>query len=73
MKKVNPKYTWREWLVVPAYQRAQQGDYSLIYELQEVFKNPFKEQSQDIEAKYYQLRPEQFFDAGGISHYSCSS
>ena len=73
MKRVNPKFTWREWLIVPAYERAQQGDYSLIKELQEVLSHPYEEQSQAIEEKYYRLKPEAFFNAGGVSHYSCSS
>lgn len=73
MKQVNPKYTWREWLVVPAYQQAEQGNYALIKELQEVLNNPYQEQSQEIEDKYYRLRPEEFHRMGGISHYSCSS
>jgi uncharacterized protein YdiU (UPF0061 family) len=73
MKQTNPKYTWREWLVVPAYQQAMQGDYTLIKELQEVFSHPYDEQSQEIEDKYYRLKPKVFFDAGGVSHYSCSS
>jgi uncharacterized protein YdiU (UPF0061 family) len=73
MKRVNPKYTWREWLIAPAYQQAKQGDYALIKELQEVFSHPYEEQSQAIEEKYYRLRPEKYFNAGGISHYSCSS
>lgn len=73
MKQSNPKYTWREWLVVPAYQQAIQGDYSLIKELQEVLSHPYEEQSQKIEDKYYRLKPKAFFNAGGVSHYSCSS
>jgi uncharacterized protein YdiU (UPF0061 family) len=73
MKQVNPKFTWREWLVVPAYERAQQGDYSLVEELQEVLSRPYEEQSQAVEEKYYRLKPEAFFNAGGVSHYSCSS
>ncbi|MDM7861591.1 protein adenylyltransferase SelO family protein [Alteromonas sp. ASW11-36] len=73
MKEVNPKYTWREWLVVPAYQQAASGDYSLIAELQQVFSDPYGEQTAEIEAKYYQLKPAEFFNAGGVSHYSCSS
>ena len=32
MKLINPKYTWREWLIAPAYEKAEQGDYlSLIH------------------------------------------
>ena len=29
MKLINPKYTWREWLIAPAYEKAEEGDYSL--------------------------------------------
>ena len=73
MKLTNPKYTWREWLVVPAYKQAAQGDYSLIKELQDVFSKPYDEQTKAVEEKYYRLKPKAFFNAGGISHYSCSS
>ena len=73
MLAVNPKYTWREWLVVPAYQAAANGDYSLITELQQVLSKPYDEQSTEIEDKYYSLRPQALFGVGGISHYSCSS
>ena len=30
MKLTNPKYTWREWLIAPAYQQAEEGNYSLV-------------------------------------------
>ena len=73
MKQVNPKYTWREWLVVPAYQQAEKGDYSLIRELQSVLSSPYDEQTQIVEDKFYQLKPSAFFGTGGVSHYSCSS
>ncbi len=73
MLRTNPKYTWREWLVAPAYQQAMQGDYALIEELKQVFSDPYGEQSQAMEDKYYRLKPAEFFNAGGISHYSCSS
>ncbi|WP_020209961.1 protein adenylyltransferase SelO [Gilvimarinus chinensis] len=73
MLQINPKYTWREWLVVPAYEKAKQGDYSLVRELQDVLTRPYDEQSPQVEEKYYRLRPPEFFLAGGVSHYSCSS
>lgn len=73
MKQVNPKYTWREWLVVPAYEAAMQGDYSLVETLQGILTDPYGEQSQEVEDKYYQLRPQEYFLSGGVSHYSCSS
>ncbi len=73
MKRVNPKYTLREWLLVPAYQEATEGNYSLIKEMQEIMIEPYAEQSKDVEEKYYSLKPSEFFEIGGISHISCSS
>jgi uncharacterized protein YdiU (UPF0061 family) len=73
MKRVNPKVTWREWLIAPAYQRAEQGDTRLIQELQEVFRHPYDELSTELAATYDRLKPREFFQAGGVSHYSCSS
>jgi len=73
LKGINPKYTWREWLITPAYEKAEKGDYSLITELQTVLDKPYEEQSLEIQKKYDRLKPKQFFGAGGISHYSCSS
>ena len=73
MKLINPKYTWREWLVASAYNRAEQGEYSLIKEMQDVLNNPYEEQSAEIEKKYDRLKPKEFFNTGGVSHYSCSS
>ena len=73
MQRVNPAITWREWLIAPAYQRAEQGDPSLIHELQQVFSNPYDDPSDAVQSKYGQLRPRELFNAGGISHYSCSS
>ena len=73
MKLVNPKYSLREWFVMPAYQQANAGNYSLVRELQEVMTQPYAEQSQDIEDQYYRLKPAEFFEVGGLSHLSCSS
>ena len=73
MKRINPKYTWREWLITPAYKKAEEGDYSLINELQAVLDKPYEEQSVEIQKNYDRLKPRKFFGAGGVSHYSCSS
>ncbi|WP_295536110.1 protein adenylyltransferase SelO family protein [Synechococcus sp. UW140] len=73
MQSSNPNITWREWLIAPAYEKAAQGDYSLIKELQNVFSKPYEEQSKALESKYNVMKPNQFFNLGGISHYSCSS
>jgi len=73
MKHVNPKYSLREWFVVPAYQQASVGDYTLVRELQDVMTQPYSEQAEEVENKFYKLKPSEFFEAGGLSHYSCSS
>ncbi|MDG5501674.1 protein adenylyltransferase SelO family protein [Marinobacter sp. BGYM27] len=73
MKRVNPKYSLREWLVVPAYKQAAAGGYTLLRELQNVMTQPYSEQSKDIEEKFYRLKPSAYFELGGSSHYSCSS
>ncbi len=73
MKRINPKYTLREWFLVPAYQQAAREDYTLITELQEVMNAPYDEQSKETEEKYYREKPSHFFDIAGISHVSCSS
>ena len=73
MKRVNPKYTLREWFVVPAYKQAAEGNYSLVRELQEIVTHPYGEQSQNVEDAYYKRKPAELFQTGGLSHYSCSS
>lgn len=73
MKRVNPKYTMREWKVMPAYQQAGKGHYRPLKELQAVLTQPYDEQSQQVEEQYYRLKPSELFGLGGISHYSCSS
>jgi len=73
MKRVNPKYSLREWLLAPAYKEAVTGNYALIRELQEVMTQPYAEQSKEMEEKYYRLKPSEFNEVGGVSHLSCSS
>jgi len=73
MKLINPKYSLREWFVMPAYQQATERNYSLVRELQDVITQPYAEQSKEIEEKYYRLKPSKLFDIGGLSQYSCSS
>ena len=73
MKRVNPKYTLREWLLAPAYRQAATANYALVRELQEVMTQPYAEQSKEVEAKYYRLKPSEAHGLGGVSHMSCSS
>ena len=73
MNFVNPRYAWREWIIAKAYERAEQGNFSDIKEIQDVLTNPYEDQNDDIDEKFNSLRPFHLFNKGGISHYSCSS
>ena len=73
MQAVNPAITWREWLIAPAYEQASLGDSSLIQALQQAFSQPYSDPSTPMAVKLSQRKPLAFFNAGGISHYSCSS
>lgn len=73
MNGVNPKYTLREWFLMPAYQQAANQNYKVLRDLQAVMSQPYAEQTNEISNKYYRLKPAEFFDIGGISQYSCSS
>jgi uncharacterized protein YdiU (UPF0061 family) len=73
MKLVNPKYSLREWFIVPAYSQATAGNYSLVRELQEVMTQPYAEQSKEVEEKYYRPKPSELFEVAGLSYMSCSS
>jgi uncharacterized protein YdiU (UPF0061 family) len=73
MQRVNPAITWREWLIAPAYEQAAQGETTAISELQAVFRHPYEALAPELAATYDRLKPREFFNAGGVSHYSCSS
>jgi len=73
MKQSSPRYTWREWLVAPAYEMAERGDYARVRELQALFTDPYTEQESELAAQSDQRRPAQFEGLGGVAHYSCSS
>ena len=73
MRRVNPEITGREWLIVPAYQQAAEGDTSLMAELQQLFSTPYDTPAPELAARYDRLKPRDYFGAGGVSHYSCSS
>ena len=74
MKRVNPKYIPREWMMVEAYRRATDaGDCSLVQRLHDVLADPYDEQSEAVAVLYYKKKEDKFFDLGGTSHCSCSS
>lgn len=73
MQAVNPRYLLREWLLVPAYTEALQGDFGRIHALQKVMTQPYADQDAVTALAYDRRKPIDTFGVGGVSHMSCSS
>jgi uncharacterized protein YdiU (UPF0061 family) len=71
MNAVNPKYVLRNYMAQLAIDKADEGDYSLIDELYQLLKNPYKEQPKN--QKWFAKRPEWARNKVGCSMLSCSS
>lgn len=71
MNLVNPKYVFRNYLAQQAIDKADLGDYSMVQELLELFRNPYDEQA-DMQ-HYADKRPDWARTKVGCSMLSCSS
>lgn len=71
MNQVNPKYVLRNYIAQQAIDKAHQGDYSMVEQLQQLLTKPYDEQPQ-MEA-FYAKRPEWARVKAGCSMLSCSS
>ena len=49
MIKASPKYVPREWMLVEAYEAAEEGDFSLVKKLHEIFLNPYADLGESYE------------------------
>jgi len=71
MNSVNPKYVFRNYLAQQATDKAEVGDYTMVNELLDLFRNPYDEQA---EREHYAVkRPEWARTKVGCSMLSCSS
>jgi uncharacterized protein YdiU (UPF0061 family) len=71
MNLVNPKYVFRNYMAQLAIDDADNGNYELIDELYQLFKNPYAEQPE--QHKWFVKRPEWARHKVGCSMLSCSS
>jgi uncharacterized protein YdiU (UPF0061 family) len=71
MNKVNPWFVLRNYLSQQAIDLVDQGDDSMLKELQEALMKPYEENIQF--EKYVQKRPEWARNKAGCSMLSCSS
>lgn len=71
MNNVNPKYVLRNYMAQLAIDAADRADYSVIEELYELLKLPYKEQPQF--EKWFAKRPDWARHKVGCSMLSCSS
>ncbi len=71
MNKVNPKYVLRNYMAQMAIDAADNGDYSIIDELNMMLKRPYDKQSEY--QKWFAKRPEWARHKVGCSMLSCSS
>ena len=71
MNKTNPKYVLRNYMAQLAIDDANNGDYTLLHDLQNMLKTPYNEQPKY--EKWYTKRPDWAREKVGCSMLSCSS
>ena len=70
LKRENPKYVLREWMLAEAYTAAAEGDFSIVEELFELTKAPYDEGAETLAEKYFRRVPTDALDKGGVAFMS---
>jgi uncharacterized protein YdiU (UPF0061 family) len=69
MRRANPKFIPREWMLAEAYEAAEEGQYGKLRELHEVLQRPYDEQPNYTD-RFYRRAPASAFQQGGIAFMS---
>jgi uncharacterized protein YdiU (UPF0061 family) len=70
MLATNPKYVLRNWMAVLAYERAAEGDYSVIEELRDLLEHPYAEGDERMADKWFRKTPTWAVNMPGASFMS---
>jgi len=68
MRRVNPKFVPREWMLVEAYTAAERGDHAPLHTLHTLLKRPYEEQFEY--GRYYAPAPKGAEQQGGLGFMS---
>jgi uncharacterized protein YdiU (UPF0061 family) len=66
MRRVNPKYVPREWMLIEAYKAAARDDMRPLKRLQVLFETPYDEHSHE-ESSFYRKVSADLLDQGGVT------
>jgi len=67
MKRTNPKFIPREWMLVRAYNTAGDGNYLLLQEVQNLLRHPYDEQDDVMTTKYFRKAPPVVYTGSGLA------
>jgi serine/tyrosine/threonine adenylyltransferase len=70
MRMANPKYVLREWMMVDAYKKAEEGDTELLHDLYELIKAPYEEGTSIQQDEYYRRASESDLTKAGTAFFS---
>lgn len=71
MRESNPRYILRNYILFEAIKKAEDGDYSMVKELEDMLRSPYAKNERF--EKFYAKRPKEYDGVPGCSTLSCSS